>query len=58
MSYSITNKEQRFSDIQNTSELFVKHTELINAYLAHFFDNIYIQKKETYNYIIKRESLQ
>ena len=55
MSYNINNKEQRFSEIQNTiSEVFIKHTELINAYIDHFTENIYIQKQETYNYIIKK----
>jgi len=55
MSYNINNKEQRFSEIQNTiGEIFIKHTELINAYIAHFIENIYIQKRETYNYIIKK----
>jgi len=55
MSYNINNKEQRYSEKQNTiNEVFVKHTELINAYILHFMENIYIQKRETYNYIIKK----
>jgi hypothetical protein len=40
---------------QNTSiDIFTKYMLIINEYLKHFIDNIYIQNPIYYNYILKR----
>lgn len=55
MSYNINNKDQRFSEIQNTiGEIIIKYAELLHGYMNHFTENIYIQKRETYNYTFKK----
>ena len=51
MSYNINNKDQRFSEIQSTiGDIIIKYAELLHGYINHFTENIYIQKRETYNY--------
>ena len=49
---NVDNYNSKFQDTPST--IFIKYSTIINEYLKHCFDNIYIQNPIYYTYIIKR----
>ena len=49
---NIENYNNIFQD--SSSIIFIKYMTIINEYLKHFLDNIFIQNPQYYIYVVKR----